>query len=401
MGDLIPTERLEAALADIGTNYQKLSGDLAGQDQRLLLSEAAVIALAERPIALPPKRDDTLYVAAADSSALAQDRADLILGDGDEELLHRALPELAPGGAVKFASGSYAFDAPLMITTPCIRILGSGTGPRTGSFLPGMGTRIMGSMVIGNPAAADQLYGVEVADLTFDSSPGHALDVWACNSYIHHCHIHKAKKSGVRVWGRDKRHPYNTIVENCNIDFCDENGILWDNYAADQHAKGNVINDCKGAGIWVKAGGGQISQGQIYNNHDNLVLDGGAQVQAQDMKIENAWEFGVKLLATRVGPTYAMLTGIGLRFNGKSGKGLFPHIGGVGTKTVTSIFITDCRFNSVIEEQANLPSWAVDIWGKNCKDWKVTNNMFGQPVPEHFGQGTVNNRGTNCIAEIS
>lgn len=392
------TENLQVLLDSYGTRLERHDQEFLENDQNSL--EVANV-LAELEIRPQPRRSATVNVASRTSPVQLQVAADVVVGGRDDQvILNNYLSQFRGGGTMKFAEGEYHFDDPLRVVHHGTRLIGGGTGNRNGaSFGDITGTIIVGQIDVLDPAQR-QLYGVEIADLTLDGSYGEGINFWAANSYLHHVHVHNAARSGIRVHGLPGYHPYNTLVENCLITYCQGDGLLWDKFAADQHADGNTIYKNKGAGIRTRAGGGQIAKGQVYDNLNNIVLEGGAQAQIQLVKIENALEYGIKLDASTVGATFAMITECGFRFNGKSAHNQFAHIGGVGFQTVKGLMVSTCRFNHADEpERGNLPSYAVDAWAKNCLEWKVTNNQFGQPYGQHFGSGTVRNLGTNCIME--
>lgn len=396
---LINTDGLKSVLDSLTDAVTALNAGLAEHDRRFVQNEAELAALESRP---PARRPAGLLVCASDSAQTLRDQADLVCPGADDQVaLNQALAILPEtGGTLHLAEGEYRFDEPLRIQSDSVRILGAGTGTRSNaSGQAGRATFITGQINVEHASGQRPCYGVEIANLTIDSSPAYGINLWANNALVHHCHVHNARSSGIRVYGSDAFHPYNSVVQNCIVDFCREDGLLWDIFAADQHALGNVIYNNGGAGIRVRAGGGQIALGQLYQNDRNIVLEGGAQTQIQLVKIENALREGIYFDAAARGAVYAMITGCGFRYNGKSNHNTYATIGGAGNKTVAGILISGNRFNSDRGQQPNLPKYAVDVWGRNCAGWKVIGNLFGQRVEDHFGTGTINNQGLSCTVE--
>lgn len=412
---LINTDGLNTVLNAMADGMVRLRTDLDAHGERFVTAESELAALEQRPLA---KRGAGLLVCAHDSAQTLRDQADLVCPGADDQVaLNQALSLLPEGGGtLHLAEGEYYFPEPLRIQSDSVRLLGAGTGSSsTNPGQKGRATYVTGQITVEHASGRRPCYGVEIADLTVDSSAGYGLSVWANNAYVHHCHVHNAALSGIRVYGLDgvdgakPFHPYNTLVENCIITRCKADGLLWDTNAADQHADGNTIYDNGQAGIRVRAGGGQIRGGQVYNNRNNLVLQGGSPTMAQYVKWENSLEVCILIDARERGVSGLTITDCTFRNNCKTipapplptGWLGYPVIGGIGNKSVDNALISVNRFTSQKEDVGGiLPSLAIDLWGANCNYWRVEGNLLGRPYPEHFTSLTpIRNRSTNSLVQ--
>lgn len=329
-------------------------------------------------------------------------------GTADQVEINAALAACAStGGRVYLTEGTFNIASSILIQQDSAFLEGAGPGARTAAADVGRGTLLKAVtglttavILVQNAANDEPVFGVTIRDINVDgNSIGSAVDGIVFKSdqgLIENVMVHLCTGDGIQLEGYNGAELFDTRVSGCISSHNTGAGLFLNTYAADSRILDCTLYTNGGAGLKVKAGGCQAALGQYYNNEYGILFDGGgAQFQAQDIKIENSLKEGIYFNNAVSGASFVMIENCGFRYNCKDADNTYAVIGGTGNQQASHVQIIGCRFNSNTAVRPNLPKYNIDIWSATaCLSWQIVGNQMSRPWSSHVTTSPIRNNGS-------